>query len=106
MSSGIEACLNVSRFFFEVFRKTHAVPLQKHAKGDNVMELLKENNDVIMTSNNLGLLFRFSSLQIVCNAEDSNINPHNLKIDLKYTVYINFPPECVCTNSVGGDAED
>lgn len=29
MSSGIEACLNVSRFFFEVFRKTHAVPLQK-----------------------------------------------------------------------------
>uniref|UniRef100_A0A8W8J8I2 Uncharacterized protein n=1 Tax=Magallana gigas TaxID=29159 RepID=A0A8W8J8I2_MAGGI len=80
MSSGIEACLNVSRFFFEVFRKTHAVPLQKHAKGDNVMELLNENNDVIMTSNNLGLLFRFSSLQIVCNAEDSNINPHNLKI--------------------------
>lgn len=48
MSSGIEACLNVSRFFFEVFRKNHAVPLQKHAKGDNVMELLKENNDVIM----------------------------------------------------------
>lgn len=56
MSSGIEACLNVSRFFFEVFRKTHAVPLLEHAKGDNVMELLNENNDVIMS-----VLMRMSS---------------------------------------------
>lgn len=42
MSTGIEVCLKVSSFPFEVFRKTNYVPLPKQEFGDTIMKLLSE----------------------------------------------------------------